>query len=346
MQVNAGAMLRLDHLTVANGFAGDFFGGGGGILNFGTLIVSHSTFSGNHAVANGGGIGNNGTLATVSNSTFSNNSAVSFGGGIVNILSTLTVSNSTFSGNRAAVSGGGIRNRGDATLNLANTLLANSTGGDCSNAGILNTSGVNLVEDGSCDPDAITGDPNLGPLADNGGPTKTHALLTDPTLSPAIDAADNAVCAAPPINNRDQRDEVRPVDGDGDNTAVCDIGVYERAVIFPFDGFFPPVDNPPTVNTAKAEQGVPVKFSLGGDRGLDIFPAGYPASMQIGCSDGSPIDAIEETVSAGASGLSYDPATDTYIYVWKTNKAWAGTCRKLVVRLNDGTDHIALFKFK
>ncbi len=55
-----------------------------------------------------------------------------------------------------------------------------------------------------------------------------------------------------------------------------------------------------------------VKFSLVGDRGLDIFQTGYPKAMQIGCSDGMPVDAIEEPVTAGGSGLRYDPATDTY----------------------------------
>jgi hypothetical protein len=163
------------------------------------------------------------------------------------------------------------------------------------------------------------------------------------TGSPAIDAADNAICAAAPVNNLDQRGQVRPADGDVDGTVVCDIGAY--ALIFPFTGFFSPVDNPPTVNTVKARQGIPVKFSLEGDRGLNIFPAGYPTSVQIGCSDGAPLDAIEATVSAGASGLSDDTAMDTYTYVWKTDKAWKGTCRKLDVRLSDGTHHDVLFQF-
>jgi hypothetical protein len=51
-------------------------------------------------------------------------------------------------------------------------------------------------------------------------------------------------------------------------------------------------------------------------------------------------------VSAGLSSLSYDDTTGQYSYVWKTEKAWAGTCRQLVVRLSDGTDHVASFMFK
>lgn len=96
----------------------------------------------------------------------------------------------------------------------------------------------------------------------------------------------------------------------------------------------------------KAGSAVPVKFSLSGDQGLNIFEAGYPKSQQIACDSTATVDGIEQTVTAGSSSLSYDATTDTYTYVWKTEKAWAGTCRQLVVKLNDGTFHRANFKFK
>ena len=57
-------------------------------------------------------------------------------------------------------------------------------------------------------------------------------------------------------------------------------------------------------------------------------------------------DPVEETLTAGASDLQYDPAADVYTYVWKTQKAWAGTCRILTIKLTDGTTHEALFEFK
>jgi uncharacterized protein len=113
-----------------------------------------------------------------------------------------------------------------------------------------------------------------------------------------------------------------------------------------FTGFFQPIDNLPTVNSVKAGQAIPVKFSLSGFQGLDIFAAGYPTSQQITCASGTPLDDIEQTDGAGASGLSYDPIADQYHYVWKTNKSWAGTCRQLVVKLNDGTTYRANFQFK
>ncbi|MEX2646889.1 MAG: PxKF domain-containing protein [Gaiellaceae bacterium] len=116
-------------------------------------------------------------------------------------------------------------------------------------------------------------------------------------------------------------------------------------VHYSFSGFFSPIANPPVLNTVKGGSAVPVKFSLGGDQGLAIFAPGYPKSQVMGC-DGSDLNSVTDTLTAGSSSLQYDPATDRYTYVWKTEKAWAGLCRKLILRLNDGTDHIALFKFK
>jgi probable HAF family extracellular repeat protein len=127
------------------------------------------------------------------------------------------------------------------------------------------------------------------------------------------------------------------------NSAACQQKV---TLLYTFTGFFQPVDNPPTFNQVTAGQAIPVKFSLSGNQGLSIFAAGYPLSQAIACSSGMPIVDIEQTVTAGSSSLSYDAGTDQYIYVWKTDKAWAGTCRQLVVRLNDGTNHKASFKFK
>ncbi len=113
-----------------------------------------------------------------------------------------------------------------------------------------------------------------------------------------------------------------------------------------FSGFVQPVDNPPSLNSVKAGSAVPVKFSLGGNRGLNIFAAGFPASGAVPCSATVAVDEIESTVTAGGSSLTYDPTTDQYTYVWKTDNAWAGQCRQLVVRLDDGSSHVANFKLR
>ena len=115
---------------------------------------------------------------------------------------------------------------------------------------------------------------------------------------------------------------------------------------YEFDGFYSPIDNQPTVNLATAGQAIPVKFSLGADEGLDILEPGYPRAVQIDCESGLDINVIEGTTTAGESTLTYDAATDTYHYVWKTDKAWKGTCRRLIVGLDDGSRHEADFRFR
>ena len=207
---------------------------GGGIENNGKLEVANSTFSGNSAgpmfPVRGGGIENRGTL-TVMNSTFSDNntgdnwSDGTAGGGIDN-SGNLTLLNSTFSGNSAGnyskAVGGGIDNSG--AMDFANIIIANSTGLhglDCLSTGTIGANTNNLVRDGSCSQGGVNfkkGDPKLGKLADNGGPTQTLALLPG---SPAINAGDDATCAAAPVNNLDQRGVTRP------SSLHCDIGAYE-----------------------------------------------------------------------------------------------------------------------
>ena len=133
----------------------------------------------------------------------------------------------------------------------------------------------------------------------------------------------------------------------GQNAAANGMGLATNEAFTPpfnFTGFFQPVDNPPVVNSTKAGSAIPVKFSLHGTQGLAIFALGYPGSQSQTCSGGV-TDAIEQTVTANASGLTYDPVSDQYTYVWKTSKSWAGTCRVLSLGFTDGSVHQALFRF-
>ncbi len=135
-----------------------------------------------------------------------------------------------------------------------------------------------------------------------------------------------------------------PADYPGDvarGTSDHDPGVATFVVPFPFSGFRPPVEPAPAFNAAKAGRTVPVKFSLGGDRGPDIFASG-PTVTPISCADGTPTG----PGVAATGSLRYDPVADQYVYTWRTDRSWAGTCQQLSFTLVDGTSHEALFDFR
>lgn len=117
------------------------------------------------------------------------------------------------------------------------------------------------------------------------------------------------------------------------------------AVHFPYSGFGRPVDDQ-TVNRVQAGRGVVLRFSLGGDRGLDILAVGSPSSQAVACGTDVVVDAAEMTNAAGASELRYDEATGEYVYVWKTERSWRGSCRTLTLALVDGSQHQAVFHLR
>jgi len=111
---------------------------------------------------------------------------------------------------------------------------------------------------------------------------------------------------------------------------------HSYAVLYDFSGFAAPIAAYPTATSMKAGAGVPVKFSLHGDQGSIIFAAGSPGWMPCGALDGpSPADGT----------LSYNASADRYTFLASSSKAWAGTCRDLIVTLRDGTSHRARFSF-
>jgi len=118
------------------------------------------------------------------------------------------------------------------------------------------------------------------------------------------------------------------------------MGVQPYQVVYDWSGFAAPVANPPTLNVFKAGQGIPLRFSLGGDHGLAVIRDGAPVSRQIPCNS------VEfATSGAPTTGkLSYKP--DRYTYLWETDRSWAGTCRQLALVLVDGTENFANFQLK
>ena len=109
-----------------------------------------------------------------------------------------------------------------------------------------------------------------------------------------------------------------------------------------FTGFFAPVRNMPFVNSAIAGSAIPMKFALVGYRGSQVLMPGSPTSMVVQCSAGAPGNVLPPalTLFSGLRSLG-----NSHTYVWKTNSSWAGTCRKFVLTLANGTTHEALFRF-
>jgi CSLREA domain-containing protein len=182
-----------------NKAAGGPFSYGGGISASG-LNILESTVSGNSADAQGGGIAGEGTIV---NATISGNTSATNGGGI-STSGRLSLLHVTLAGNKAMAGGNGLQRFGsNSELTLQNTILADPGGTEC--ADLPPTSkGSNIASDRSCrlaGSDKQATDALLGPLGNNGGPTRTHLLKAG---SPAIDAAVNAGLAT------DQRGVRRP----------------------------------------------------------------------------------------------------------------------------------------
>ncbi len=227
---DGGGVYNEGTLTITNStFSGNSTYRGGGVGNVypGTLTITDSTFSGNTATTgDGGGVDSGGTLI-MTNSTFSHNSA-KFGGGVVNNSGVALIFNSTFSGNTATTYGGAVamwKGRIEPpTTTIHNTILANSTAPeDCWNGydGTYNLSGLNnLIEAPfNCSSiSTITSDPKLGGL------TGSPAYFPLKAGSPAIDAGDDVICGALPVNNTSQNGVTRP------QGAHCDIGSFELKI--------------------------------------------------------------------------------------------------------------------
>ncbi len=242
---SGGAILNHGGLTINNSLitANRAKLKGGGIYNTGSMTINASTIQnnevniGNEPNESGGGILNTGT-ATINNSTINNNIASQSAAGIGNSGS-LTITNSTISGNSTTlsgiVSGAAIINAGNATISfttiannigttsgavfsvldtiqISNSIIADNTSGDCSYPATSPIVGPNLDSDGTCDGFSITDNPQLGPLANNGGTTKTHSIA-------ASSPAKNAAAGSCPTT--DQRGEPRP------HGSACDLGAYE-----------------------------------------------------------------------------------------------------------------------
>lgn len=260
---------------------------GGGLDVSGPLTVTQSVIYGNTAENNGGGLNlNSGAVVLLENSTLSGNQSGFSGGGIhLGAPGTqLTLRNVTLTANVAGGINtvGGINSANGTTITLYQSIVANNVGDyQCSEFnGTWQSLGYNLASDDTCHLTAPGDQPNtnplLAPLADNGGDTLTHALAAG---SPAIDTGDNAGCPA-----TDQRNRVRPYDGDGDTTATCDLGAFESGA----------TDTPPPPSTTR------YVAPTGNDPGNDCL------------TPSSPCATIQHAIEQAFDGETVQIAAGTY----------------------------------
>jgi hypothetical protein len=120
---------------------------------------------------------------------------------------------------------------------------------------------------------------------------------------------------------------------DASGNTATETRVYR--VVYAFSGFFKPLEPFPNSAEFRAGDGVPVRFSLRGDRGRDVL-MWQPLERQVPCGSGA-----AHAFGGTTGSLSYNVSLDRYTFLWQTAKAWSGTCRQLELTLRDGTRHYA-----
>jgi cysteine-rich repeat protein len=147
-----------------------------------------------------------------------------------------------------------------------------------------------------------------------------------------------------------------------DNTAPCDDGnpctapdtcgggqCLSGAQVYGFTGFFPPVDNVPTLNVGKAGRTFPIKWQL------PLCGGGYVSRLsavvynplrfyRVACDSYAPQDTLADADTSGASGLHYDASGNQYIFTWQTSSSFVGKCYEVLVELDNGMTKAARFE--
>jgi hypothetical protein len=195
-----GVVMNVINCTVSGNKAYGF----GGLYNDGTTNLINSTLSGNSAYGGGGILTDEGTVNVINSTVYGNSATIEAGGITVRARGVVNLTNSTVYGNTSSSGVGGIDNRPGATLQLANSIVAGNWHGSSALSDIagvaVSSSSYNVVGAGGAGglKNGVNGNKvgvsltalKLGPLANNGGPTKTMALLSG---SIAINAGSNTV---------------------------------------------------------------------------------------------------------------------------------------------------------
>ncbi|MCB1808354.1 MAG: hypothetical protein KDJ99_25345, partial [Candidatus Competibacteraceae bacterium] len=341
-----GGGIRIDggNVTVTNSAitdnaaqGGTSVDGGGIRANAGsTLTIADSTISNNSSSDQGGGIHLDGTTAggsgsgastiNITNSTISGNSAVDDGGGIASTGTTisLTLNNVTVANNSTgdASAGGGI-DLGSGTYSLKNSIVADNTTINMF-CGTAPTIGYSIIEGssgcGTISAPNLTADPGLVALADNGGPTETHALGGG---SNAIDSGEtvnggtaSGACVGTAGNiSVDQRGAPR-AQGASAGDSGCDRGAFESSSTVP-SATDPEPDNHPTSFSATANSISQITTSWTDAIGTNL-PAGYLVLCNTSGTFTDPVDATaqaDDTDCSDGSGVQ-NVAQGTQTAVW------------------------------
>ncbi|MCH9696924.1 MAG: right-handed parallel beta-helix repeat-containing protein [Gammaproteobacteria bacterium] len=326
--------------TIRNNFTERYDGGG---LHVGDsyLSLSGTTVANNSSGRDGGGVKldeqSSGTILT---STISKNSASRGGGGVEVWTNSLNIGNSTISGNTAQTLGGGVTawygaqvavtnstiaensaNRGSGAFNddknsqisFRNCIVASGRNAQNCAGGRTIDMGNNVFDDESCSGQA-NGNPRLGPLQINGKTTlATHALLGG---SAAIDAGDSSICEGGLVANLDQRGLKRPFDGDGDGSAICDIGAHENQSVEapPVGGGIQPAHSGVWFDSKRDGEGYFIYVSdIGGQRTVTMTYYTYDKGNQMwligsqAITPGLSTVTLPMTVTTGTSFSNFNP---------------------------------------
>ncbi len=251
------ASLEIIGSTISNNTGGR---GGGVFARYSPLTITGSTISGNSATAYGAAVTAKATSqpphgVVIENTTISGNFTAEPVGNFPSALYLARLDSALL--RNVTITGNDIQGAGSAALQvyrlnsavISNTIVANTPSApDCTVAFTASISIGNdsIIENNLCGGTPTVADPLLLPLADNGGPTFTHAMLSS---SPAIDAGSNGTCTG-----TDQRGFPRPADGDGDTSAICDIGAIESGA-----GNQPPAAVDDSVTTRR---NIPITFDV------------------------------------------------------------------------------------
>ncbi len=315
MFVRNGSTVTITGSTVSGNLSRDNNSGGGGIrVDNATLTLTRSLIGGDSASTGntaefGGAISAvSGATVNLVNTTVSGNRANVAGGGFDFGGSTLSLFSSTVTANVAPDISGLAFFGADQALTVNNSIVSGNNGADdCGIGGgtDLSTNGFNVLDTAGCEflatiapagtANTVTTDAGLAALADNGGPTLTHASLAFDGA--AVDGGDPAGCidADGNVLTTDQRGAPRPQDGDRDGTPRCDLGAFELG------GNSPPVAADDTATVAEDTSGV----LLADLTANDVDPDG----------DALSVTAVRNFSAGGSASLgngmvSYTPAAD------------------------------------